>query len=116
MGLDDLVEGPLHVEHHRAERALTLDADDRARGVVELGESHGLGETSRRVDGEHADATAHLGCAQSESCGRRGLADTSRAAAHDDARRGIAQERIDIERGDVGHQAIPCSWSMSASS
>ena len=116
VGLDDLVEGPLHVEHHRAERALSLDADDRARGVVEFGEPHGLGETSRRIDGEHADSPAHLRGAQTEGRGRRGLADATRAAAHDDARRGIAQERVDVERGDVGHQAIPCSCSMSASS
>ena len=116
VGLDDLVEGPLHVEHHRAERALSLDADDRARGVVEFGEPHGLGETSRRIDGEHADSPAHLRGAQTEGRGRRGLADATRAAAHDDARRGIAQERVHVERGDVGHQAIPCSCSMSASS
>ena len=57
---DDLVERPLHVEHHRVQRAAgrPIDPGHRARGVVQLGQAHRLGEPAGRVDGQHDDRAA----------------------------------------------------------
>ena len=50
---------------------------DRARGVIEFVEAHGLRQSACRIDGQHAHATAHFGRPQagaqlrSSSCRRR---------------------------------------------
>ena len=97
--LDDLVEGALHVEHHRVQRpaGLVADAGHRARGVVELGEPERLGQPPRRVDGEHDDAAPGLGRAQAERGRRGGLADAAGAAADDDAGGGVGQQGVDAD-------------------
>ena len=59
----DLVEGPLHVEHHGVQLAaagLGVDALDLARGVVQLGQAQRLGQPAGRVDGQHDGAPAVL--------------------------------------------------------
>ena len=93
VGRHDLVEGALHVEHHRVERAARrgVDAGDRPGGVVELGEAEGLGQPPRRVDGEDDDLAPVLGRPQPERGGRGGLADPAGAAADDDP--GVAGRR-----------------------
>ena len=57
---DDLVEGPLHVQHHRVQLAAgrRVDARHRARGVVQLGQPQRLGQPAGRVDGQHHDRAA----------------------------------------------------------
>ena len=58
----DLVEGALHVQHHRAQAAARLAGDvlDDARGVVQRGQAHRLGQPPGRVDGEDDDAAPGL--------------------------------------------------------
>ena len=133
LALHHLVEGALHVEHHRVERAagpsLTgADPRHRARGVVELGDAHRLGQPAGRVDGEHHDVPPALGGPQRQGGRDRGLAHAAGAAAHDDADRRVVEEGIDVEaRGRLaglrpdagagpGHRVIPCSRSSPASS
>jgi hypothetical protein len=86
VGEDDLVERPLHVEHHRVERApgLGIDPDHRSRVVVELRQAHRLRESMRRVDRQDADLAAALRGAQREGRRGRGLADAPCSAADDD--------------------------------
>ena len=100
-GLDDLVEGPLHVEHHRVEAAAGPEVDslDRSGRVVELGQAHRLGEASGRVDGEDAHLPALLSGTQREGCGRRRLADAAGAAADDDVDRAVGQQPVDVQTG-----------------
>ena len=105
VGDDDLVERPLHVEHHRVERATgrRVDVVHRPRGVVELGEAHRLGEPPGGVDGEDDDLAPLLRRAQSESGGRGGLADPAGAAAHDDVGMPVGEQRVDVQpRGSRG--------------
>ncbi|MCY1371936.1 hypothetical protein D9M69_591060 [compost metagenome] len=131
-----LVEGALHVEHHRVEVTLALDPGDRARGVVELLDAHRLREPAGRVDGEDDDLAHALGGPQRERRAGRRLADAAGAAAHDDAGAGVVEQGVDVERaGPVagrrrradpgralggaacGHgYAIPCSRRSPASS
>jgi hypothetical protein len=62
MPLDDLVEGPLHVEHHREQRSGPVRGADPRHlpwGVVEGRQPHRLREALGGVDGEHADAAPH---------------------------------------------------------
>ena len=55
-----------------------------ARGVVEFGQPHRLGEPSRRVDREHHGAPSGLGAEQRHRRGRRRLAHAAAAARDDD--------------------------------
>ena len=102
LALHDLVEGPLHVQHHRVEAAAVVggaaDADDRPRGVVERLDAHRLGQPAGRVDGEDHDLPAALGGPERQRRGRGGLADAARAAADDDAGGGVVEQRVDVER------------------
>ena len=89
--LDQLVEGPLGVEHQRPQLAAQLDAvrrealrRDQARLVAELLEPERVGEPPRRVDRDHRDARAVGGGAHGERGGRRGLAHAAGAGADDD--------------------------------
>ena len=68
----DVVERALHVQHHRVQPApgRCVDALDRTRGVVQLGQAQRLREPPCRVDGEHDDVPAALGGAQREGRGR----------------------------------------------
>ena len=102
VGLHDLVERALHVEHHRVEAAAGLarrHPSTRAGRVVELGEPHGLGQPACWVDGQDDGLASLLGGAQCQRAGRRGLADATRAAAHDDPYELVGEQRIDVEGG-----------------
>jgi hypothetical protein len=125
--LDDLVEGPLHVEHHRVEAAAlaVVDALDRPRHVVQLGEAHRLRQPPRGVDREDDDAAPPLGRPEPERGGRRRLADAPGAAAHDDAGRRVVEQGVDVQDGRAlpgglpgagGAHAIPWSRRRSARS
>ena len=104
VGDDDLVERPLHVEHHRVEGAAGrgVDAGDGSGRVVELGQPHRLGEPAGRVDGEDDDPAALLGRPQRQ--GRRGrrLADPAGPAAHDDVGAAVGEQRVDVEHRRAG--------------
>ena len=117
VGQDDLVEGPLHVEHHRVERAAAgrVDALDAAGGVVQLGQAHRLRQPLGRVDREHDGTAPALGGSQRERGGGGRLADAAGAGAHQDP--GGVEQVVDVEGGAavLGH-AIPCSWRSPASS
>jgi hypothetical protein len=111
VGEHDLVEGPLHVEHHRVEAAaghgLGRQAGDQPRHIVELGEAERLGQATRRVDGQHDDPAPLLGGPQSERGGGRRLADTARPAADDDPGMPVSQHRVDVQRGGTRHLRTP---------
>ena len=96
-----LVEGALHVQHHRVERAALRacrrHAGHRPRGVVEGLDAHRLGQPARRVDGQHHDLAAALGGAQGQRRGGGGLADAAGAAAHDDAAAAVVEQGVDVE-------------------
>ena len=97
--LDDLVEGALHVEHHRVEAAAAggVGPRHRARGVVELDQAHRLRQPPGRVDREDDDPPPRSAARSAERGGRRGLADAAGAAADDDpgrrGRRGARRRR-----------------------
>ena len=84
MAEDDLIERPLHVQHHCVEAAVTVDAADSPRGVVQLAQAHRLSQPPGRVDGEHAHPAATLGRPQRDCSGGGRLAHATGAAAHDD--------------------------------
>ncbi len=113
---DDLVERPLHVEHHRVEGAAlrAVDGLDAPGGVVELGQPHRLGQPTGRVDREHHDAAPALGGAQGQRRGGRRLADTTGAGADQDLR-GV-EDRVDVHGRAGGHRVIPWDSSAAASS
>jgi hypothetical protein len=100
-GEDDLVEGRLHVQHHRVQAAAggRVDPGHGARGVVEGLDAHRLRQPAGGVDGEDDDLAAALGSTQRESRGGRGLADAAGAAAHDDAGGGVVEEGVHVEPG-----------------
>ena len=114
--LNDLIEGAFHVQHHRVQRTAprVVDALDRAGRVVELGQPQRLCQASGRVDGQHDDMAAGLGCPQSQRCRGGRLTDSARTAAHDDAGMRVVQQRVDVQ--DERHQAIPWDMSTAASS
>ena len=124
--LDDLVEGALHVEHHRVEASAVgvADALDRAGDVVELGETHRLGEPAGRVDRQDADLAALLGRPQRQGGRRRGLADAAGAAAHDDLGAAVGEQRVDVDgvverarggrAGGPRRAGVPASATCSA--
>ena len=122
MRFDDLVERALHVEHHRVQGAGSCDSRNRARGVVEMGEPHRLGEPARRIDGEDADSPALLRRAKGDGgrCGR--LADATGTSADNDPNGGIAEDLVDMQCGGIdGHlvalrHLTPSARSRSASS
>ncbi len=102
----DVVERPLHVEHHR-EEPVVRDALDHARGVVQLLQPHRLGQPPGRVDGQHHGAPARAGGDDSHRRRSGGLAHAAAAARDDDPRLGIANERPDVQSGRA-HGATPC--------
>jgi hypothetical protein len=122
--LDDLVEGPLHVEHHRVEPATgrRVGVLHRARDVVQLVQAHRLREPARRVDREHDHPAAALGRPESDRRRRRGLADAPGAAADDHPGAGVVEQRVDVEDRRLpggtalGAHATACSTRMSARS
>ena len=102
LALHHLVEGALHVEHHRVERAALAgrarrQPGHRPRGVVERLDAHRLRQPTGRVDGEHDDLAAALGRTQGERGRGGGLADAAGAAAHDDAAAAVVEQRVDVE-------------------
>ena len=118
VGEDDLVEGPLHVEHHRVERAALglVDPLDPARAVVQLGQAHRLRQPAGRVDGEDDDRAAGLGGSQAERRRGRRLADPAGAAAHDDPRRPVGDDLVEVEAGCWGRHRplMPCPAGTAA--
>ena len=100
VGEHDLVEGPLHVEHHRVERPARgrVDARHRPRRVVELVEAERLGQAAGGVDGEHDHLPPGLGRPDAERGGRRRLPDPAGAAADDDAGARVGEEGVDVDR------------------
>ena len=105
----DLVEGPLHVEHHGVQLAGptpgvrgALDRVDLAGRVVQLGQPERLGQPAGRVDGEHHRAPAVLlGRPQRQRRRRGRLADAARAAADDDPDVRVGQQRVDVQTGSA---------------
>ncbi len=78
-----------------------------SRRVVERFDSHGLGEPTRRIDGEHHDGASSLGRTQCQGRGGRGLADPTRPAADDDAGFGVVEQRVDVQvEGHVASRAL----------
>ncbi len=98
---DDLVERPLHVQHHGVEAAAGpgVDVLHRPRHVVELADAEGLGEPARRIDGEHDHLATGLGRADRQRRRRRGLADPAGAAADDDVRLVVSDDLLDVQNG-----------------
>src|SRR4029453_19376212 len=99
VGEDDLIERPLHVEHHGVEapssgaaRVLAL-----ARRVVEIAETERLGEPARGIDREYDGCPAEVGGAHRECRRKRRLAYTARPAAHDDSGGRVTDESIHIQ-------------------
>ena len=85
VGLDDLVERPLHVEHHRGERAGRRRRPSTGRGSLSSSVSP-IDCASRRAGSMVSTTTSRpRSAARSAERGRgRGLADAAGAAAHDD--------------------------------
>ncbi len=81
--LDDLVEGPLRVEHHRPELALDVRLHEPLL-VAQLGQPERVGEPLRGVDRQHGDLLAARGHAEGDRRGRGRLADAARARADAD--------------------------------
>ena len=104
VGHDDLVEGPLHVEHHRVERPAGRGVDvlDGPGGVVQLGQAHRLGQPAGRVDGEDDDPAALLGGPEAEGRGRGRLADAAGTTADDDVGTPVGQQRVDVQARSRG--------------
>jgi hypothetical protein len=111
LALDHLVEGALHVEHHRVERALVSRAGRAGRGharhragrVVELLDPHRLGQAPGGVDGEDDDAASPLGGTQRQRRRRRRLADATGAAAHDDPGLRVVEQAVDVQGAGGAH-------------
>ena len=80
--LDQLVERPLGVEHHRPQLALGLDRDPM-RLVAELVEPERRRQPPGRVDRHDGDLQAPLGEPERDRRGGGGLAHASRAGADD---------------------------------
>jgi len=125
---DDLVEGPLHVQHHGVQAASRFsvvpvlivspaDAVHQPGGVVQRGQAHRLGKPAGRVDGQHHDVPPARCGPQADRRGDRRLADPARAAADDDPGAPVADQAVDVERRRLaaGHQAAFCSRSADAS-
>ncbi len=119
MRLDDLVEGPLHVQHHGVQFAAraAIHALDLARHVVQFLDAHRLREPARRIDGEDDDLPAALRRPYPQGRRRRGLADAAGAAAHHDPGGGVVQDRVHLQPVGVRqavHEATPCFRSPRA--
>ena len=120
MTFDDLIKRPLHIEHHREELALTGLAGDpgnKARGVIENGQSHRLRKAFGGIDGEYAHLATHLGSTQGQCRRRRGLADASGSCADDDVDTLVSQQIVDTQlRGAVegGHAMRPSTRSCAS--
>ena len=83
VALDEVVEGPLGVEHQGVEVAGPVARHFRGRVGQRL-HAQGVGQAAGRVHGDHAGAPAGPGRRQGEG-GRHGrLAHAARPAAHDD--------------------------------
>ncbi len=100
---DQFVEGAFHVEHQRSEPSLGRHAQrgealarEIGRLVAEFGDAERVGETARRVDRQHGRAAPEARAREREAGGERGLADATRADAHDDV--AIAHQRDGVER------------------
>ena len=88
---DELIEGPLRVEHHRRQRPATRRQTPelhRARLVAERLEPHGVCEPFGRVDGEHERAAAERSSAQRQRGRGGGLSDAARAHTDEQFRLG----------------------------
>ncbi len=101
----DLVEGPLHVEHHGLELAVAGHALDDPRGVVELGQPHRLRQPPGRVDGQDDDLAAALGGPQADRRRGGGLADAAGPAAHDDPGLRVVDQLVHGEPAAAGARA-----------
>ena len=118
MRLDDLVEGPLHVEHHRVEVTAAWQALDTAaprRGVLSSS-VRPIDCASRRAGSIVSTTTraALLGGTQRDRGGRRRLADPSGPAAHDDAGALVARQRVQSSCRDGPGSCSPCADSSAA--
>ncbi len=83
VALDQVVEGPLGVEHEGVELAGPGPVDPG--GLVGEGvEAERVGQSSGRVDGDHAGPPAQPGGLEGEGGRRGGLAHPARSAADDD--------------------------------
>jgi hypothetical protein len=81
---DYLIEGALHVEHHRVQGTWAGDAWNRSWGVIEFGQTHSLGKPASWVDGQHTHVSATLGRTKCQCGGACGLADSTGARAYQD--------------------------------
>jgi hypothetical protein len=113
--LDDFIERPLHVQHHRVQAAAAggVDAVHRPRGVVQGGQAHRLGQPPGWVDGQHAGLPAAFGGAQADRGRGRGLADAARSAADDDPGPPVIDDPVHVQLHRA--HAAPCSLSFAAS-
>ena len=104
--IDQRIESAPCVEHHRPQLTLNVRRELNPGFLVpELTESERVGETTRRINGEHQDPTSLLGGRQPES-GRRGrLADTAGAHADDQA--------LFFNQGGQTHESPPLRVSVS---
>jgi len=68
VGLHGLVEGALHVQHHRLEEAAgrEVHVGYHAWDVVQVLKAHRLGEPARGVDSHHAHPSSLLGGPQGQ--------------------------------------------------
>jgi hypothetical protein len=125
--LDNLVERPLHIQHHGVQAACRLgpvpslssclDTRHQARCVVQRRQPHRLGEPAGRIDGQHHDVPATLGGSNADGGGGRGLADPAGAAADDNPGPAVVDQPVDVEvgRATLGHHAAFCPRSAEAS-
>lgn len=97
MRLDNLVEGALHVEHHRVKGAGSGDSLDRPRCVVECGEPHCLSKPSCWIDGEDAHPSTLLRGTQGNGSRRGRLANAAGSGAHDDSNGPITEDAVDAQ-------------------
>ena len=110
---DDVVEGPLGVEHHRRERARARDAllREHARRYLllvgrHLAQAEAVREAPRGVDREAEHPLASARGVQREGGGAGRLADAARAHAHHDT---MAREHVreGHGRGDASTRSAP---------
>ena len=98
MSGDDVVERPLHVQHHRVQFARRPRDLDPPRLVVQLDQAERLGQPPGRVDGEDDDAPAGLRRGQRQRRRRRRLAHAAGAAADDDPGLRVVDQGPEVQR------------------